>query len=205
MALSRNGVLSVAPSLDLLFGTGQAYLWNLARAEDGTIYAGTGNQGRLYRIDLSGKGEILWTAPQPEIFAVAAGPGGVVFAGTSPNGKIYRIERGKAAEYFNPKATYIWSLAIGRDGALYAGTGADGKVFRVTSAGVGEEYFATGQANVTGLQFAKDGSLLAGNGAEWSTLPDYRERQKRLPFTIRTSPRFELWPKQRMGAFMPQG
>ena len=162
VALSRNGVLSVAPSLDLVFGTGQSYLWNLARAEDGTIYAGTGNQGRLYKIDPSGKGEILWTAPQPEIFAVAAGAGDVVYAGTSPNGKIYRIERGKATEYFNPKATYIWSLATGPDGALYAGTGADGKIFRVTSAGVGEEYFATGQANVTGLQFAKDGSLLAG-------------------------------------------
>ena len=162
VALSRNGVLSVAPALDQVFSTGQAYLWSLARAEDGTIYAGTGNQGRLYRIDTTGKGEILWTAPQPEIFAVAAAPQSVIYAGTSPNGKIYRIQNGKAQEYFDPKATYIWSLAVGRDGALYAGTGTEGKIFRITAAGTGEEYFATGQTNVTGLQLTKDGSLLAG-------------------------------------------
>ncbi|MDQ6739881.1 MAG: PQQ-binding-like beta-propeller repeat protein, partial [Actinomycetota bacterium] len=162
VALSRDGVLTVAPALDLVFSTGQAYLWSLARSPDGTIYAGTGNHGRLYRVDNAGKGEVIWTAPQPEIFAVAAASDGVVYAGTSPNGRIFRIENGRAAEYFDPKATYIWALAIGRDGALYAGTGGEGKVFRITAAGQGEEYFATGQTNVTGLAVARDGSLLAG-------------------------------------------
>jgi len=162
IALSRSGVLTVAPPLDTVFGSGQAYLWSLARAADGTIYAGTGNQGRLYCIDTAGKGQVIWTAPQPEIFAVAAASPGVVYAGTSPNGKIYRVENGKAQEYFNPKAMYIWALAIGRDGALYAGTGTQGKVFRITAPGKGDEYFATGQTNVTGLQPGRDGSLLAG-------------------------------------------
>ena len=162
VALNRSGSLVVAPALDPFFSSGQSYLWSLARAQDGTIYAGTGNQGRLFRISPEGKGQVLWTAPQPEIFAVAAAPGGIVYAGTSPNGKIYRIENGSAKEYFSPKATYIWALALGRDGALYAGTGAEGKVYRITATGQGEEYFATGQANVTGLQFAADGTLLAG-------------------------------------------
>jgi len=163
VAISRDGVLSVAPALDLLFPTAQAYLWSLARTVDGTIYAGTGNHGRLFRIDPTGKGAVIWTAPQPEIFAVAAGPGGVVFAGTSPNGRIYRIENGTAKEYFNPKATYIWSLALGADGALYAGTGGEGRIYRITAVGQGEEYFATGQANVTGLAFDGSGALLAGS------------------------------------------
>ena len=162
VALNRGGSLVAAPSLEPFFSSGQSYLWSLARAQDGTIYAGTGNQGRLFRITPDGKGQVLWTAPQPEIFAVAAAPGGIVYAGTSPNGKIYRIENGSATEFFAPKATYIWTLAIGRDGALYAGTGAEGKVYRITAPGQGEEYFATGQANVTGLQFAADGTLLAG-------------------------------------------
>ncbi len=152
----------MAPPLDPVFATGQAYLWSIARADDGTIYAGTGNGGRVYRIAPAGQGDVLWTAPQPEVFAIAAGEPGVVFAASSPNGKIYRIENGKASEYFNPRCTYIWSLARGPDGALYAGTGAEGKVFRITAANTGEEYFATGQANVTGLRFTRDGALLAG-------------------------------------------
>ncbi|MDQ6676345.1 MAG: hypothetical protein M3Z09_03515 [Acidobacteriota bacterium] len=173
IALSRDGVLSVAPALNPLFPTGQAYLWSLGRTADGTIYAGTGNHGRLFRIGPDGKGAVIWTAPQPEIFAVAAGAGGVVYAGTSPNGRIYRIENGSikngriengaATEYFNPKTTYIWSLALGTDGALYAGTGGEGKIYRITAPGQGEEYFATGQANVTGLAFDASGALLAGS------------------------------------------
>ncbi len=162
VAVSRDGVLSVAPALDTVFSSGQAYLWSLARSADGTIYAGTGNHGRLYRIDKSGKGELIWTAPQPEIFAVAAGANGIVYAGTSPHGRIFRIENGKAAEYFDPKSAYIWSLGIGKDGALYAGTGTEGKVFRINGTNQGEEYFSTGQTNVTGLAFGRDGSLLAG-------------------------------------------
>jgi hypothetical protein len=162
VAVSRDGVLSVAPALDTVFASGQAYLWSLARTPDGTIYAGTGNHGRLYQVDTAGKAKVLWTAPQPEIFAVAAAANGVVYAGTSPQGRVFRIENGKATEYFDPKATYIWSLAIGRDGALYAGTGTEGKIFRITAAGKGEEYFSTGQMNVTGLSTARDGSLLAG-------------------------------------------
>ncbi len=162
VAVSRDGVLSVAPPLDTVFASGQAYLWSLARASDGTIYAGTGNHGRLYKIEQTGKGQVLWTAPQPEIFAVAVDAKGVVYAGTSPYGRIFRIENGTATEYFDPHAAYIWSLAVGKDGALYAGTGTEGKIFRITAAGKGEEYFATGQINVTGLALGQDGSLLAG-------------------------------------------
>lgn len=162
VAVSRDGVLSVAPPLDTVFASGQAYLWSLVRASDGTIYAGTGNHGRLYKIDKTGKGQVLWTAPQPEIFAVAVDAKGIVYAGTSPRGRIFRIENGTATEYFDPHAAYIWSLAVGRDGALYAGTGTEGKIFRITAPGKGEEYFSTGQINVTGLALGQDGSLLAG-------------------------------------------
>ena len=162
IAVSRDGVLSVAPALDTVFSSGQPYLWSLARTPDGAIFAGTGNHGRLYKVDAAGQAQVLWTAPQPEIFAVAAASDGVVYAGTSPKGRIFRIENGKASEYFDPQATYIWSLAIGRDGALYAGTGIEGKIFRITAAGKGEVYFSTGQMNVTGLSTARDGSLLAG-------------------------------------------
>ncbi len=163
VALGRNGALSVAPKLDPLFTSGQAYIWSIAQGPDGVIYAGTGNSGRLYQLNAAGQSSVLWSAPQPEIFAVAAGPAGVVYAGTSPNGKIYRIQNGQASEFFDPKSTYIWALAVAPDGSVFAGTGSEGKIFHITSPGQGEEYYATGQANVTGLAFDREGRLLAGS------------------------------------------
>ncbi len=162
VSLSRDGTLTLSPRLDSVFASGQAVIWSVAQAPDGSIYAGTGNRGRLYRIDKERHSTLVWTADQPEIFAVTVGPDGVVYAATSPEGKVYRVRNGKAEVYFDPHQKYIWALAIGKDGALYAGTGDQGRVYRITGANQGEEYYATGQAHVTGLSLDPAGQLLAG-------------------------------------------
>jgi hypothetical protein len=162
ISLSREGRLSLAPKMETVFTSDQPVIWSVAEAPDGTLYAGTGHRGRVYRIDRTGKGSLLWTAEQPEIFAVAVDRSGAVYAGTSPDGKVYRIEDGKATEYFAPGTRYIWSLAAGPDGALYVGTGDQGKVFRVTGAGRGELYYDTGQSHITGLAVDSEGRVLAG-------------------------------------------
>jgi sugar lactone lactonase YvrE len=162
ISLSRDGRLSLAPKLDTVFASGQPVIWSIAQAADGTIYAGTGHRGRVYKITPAGQSSVLWTADQPEVFAVAVDAKGVVYAATSPAGKIYRIEGGKAELYYASGAKYVWSLVVGPDGALYAGTGDGGKVYRITAANQGEEYYSTGQTHVTGLSFDREGRLLAG-------------------------------------------
>jgi hypothetical protein len=162
ISLSREGRLSLSPKVETLFTSDQPVIWSVAQAPDGTLYAATGHRGRVYRIGRDGKSSLLWTAEQPEIFAIAVDRAGAVYAGTSPDGKVYRIENGKAAEYFAPKARYIWTLAVGPDDVLYVGTGDQGKVFRVDSAGKGEVYYETGQSHITGLAVDSKGRLLAG-------------------------------------------
>ena len=146
-----------------LFDSSQAEIWSVAQAPDGSLYLGTGNRGRLFRVDSSGQGALVWTAAEPEIFAITVDPKGVVYAASSPDGKVYRIENGKAAEYFAPGARYIWALAIAPDGALMVATGDQGKIFRVTAPGQGAVYYETGQAHVTSLAFDPQGRLLAGS------------------------------------------
>jgi sugar lactone lactonase YvrE len=162
ISLSREGRLALGPRLDTLLASDQPVIWNLVQAADGTLYAGSGHRGRIFRIDKSGRASTLWIADEPEVFAVAVSPQGVVYAATSPNGKVYRIENGTATEFFNPRATYIWSLAFARDGALYVGTGDRGIVFRVDSSGRWEVHYETGQAHVTCLALDAQGRLLAG-------------------------------------------
>ncbi len=162
ISLSRDGKLLLAPPFESVYTSEQQVIWSLAEAPDGTLYAGTGHRGRVYRIDKSGKGTLLWTSEQPEIFALAVGPNGALYAATSPNGRVYRIEKGKATEYFAPGARYIWALIFGGDGALYVATGDQGKIFRVTGPGKGEVYYETAQSNVTCLGVDAEGRLLAG-------------------------------------------
>jgi hypothetical protein len=163
LSLTRDGRLIVGPKLDTVFTSDQPQIWSIAQASDGTLYLGTGNRGRLYKVDASGKGSVVWTGDQPEIFAVTVDANGVVYAGTSPDGKVYRIQNGKATEYFAPGARYIWALKSAPDGSLFVATGDQGKIFRVTAAGHGEVYYETGQSHVTCLALDNQGRLLAGS------------------------------------------
>jgi len=163
LSLTRDGRLIVGPKLDTVFTSDQPQIWSIAQSSDGSLYLGTGNRGRLYKVDASGKGTVVWTADQPEIFAVTVDANGVVYAGTSPDGKVYRIQNGKAIEYFAPGARYIWALKSAPDGTLFVATGDQGKIFRVTAAGHGEIYYETGQSHVTCLAIDNQGRLLAGS------------------------------------------
>jgi hypothetical protein len=146
LSITPDGRLVLGPKLDTFFTSDQPQIWSVAQAPDGSLYLGTGNRGRLMKVDAAGKGSVAWSADQPEIFAVAVDRAGVVYAGTSPDGKVYRIENGKATEYFAPGERYIWALAFAPDGALFVATGQQGKIFRVTAAGRGDVSYETGQA-----------------------------------------------------------
>ncbi len=162
LSVSKEGSLSVGPALTKLFESSEAVVWTSARGSGGDLYIGTGHQGRLYKIDSSGKSELLWDAPEIEIFALAVGDNGDVYAGTSPNGKVYRIDsKGEAKEFFDPKAKYIWSLVI-REKDLFVATGDEGKVYRVDASGDGEEYFNSKQRHAISLALDQQGRLLVG-------------------------------------------
>ena len=163
LSISRDGRLILGPKLDTVYSSDQAQIWSVATASDGSLYLGTGNRGRLLKVDRTGNGSVVWSSDQPEIFAVAVDRAGVVYAGTSPDGKVYRIENGRATEYFAPGERYIWALAFAPDGALYVATGQEGKIYRVAAAGRGELYYETGQSHVTSLAFDREGRVLAGS------------------------------------------
>jgi hypothetical protein len=162
ISLDRDGRLMLAPKLETVFSSGQPAIWSIAQASDGSIYAGTGHRGRVFHITPAGVSTLVWTADQPEVFAVALDAGGVLYAASSPDGKVYRIEKGKAAEFFAPKAKYIWSLAFAKDGSLLVGAGDPGAIYRVDKSGKSEVYYETGQSHVTALAFDARGNLLAG-------------------------------------------
>src|SRR5215218_9577636 len=108
------GRLELAPRVDRVASLAEPFLLSAAAHPDGWV-VGTGNAGKVLKIDRKGAVTELFAAPEPEVFAVWADPDGTVYAGTSPNGKVYRIppaQGGKAAKaepFFDPKATYIWA------------------------------------------------------------------------------------------------
>ncbi len=59
VSLSRDGRLTLGPKLDPLFASDQPVVWRIDEGPDGTLYAATGNRGRVYKIDRSGQASVL--------------------------------------------------------------------------------------------------------------------------------------------------
>ncbi|MCU0228392.1 MAG: hypothetical protein MUF01_12200, partial [Bryobacterales bacterium] len=163
VAVSWDGLLRPGMRRAEIASPDQPVIWSALRAPDGTVYLGTGYRGAIYAVRPSGATELVWTAPEPAVFALALDARGVLYAATSPNGKIYRVEGKAATEYFDPKAQFIWALAMSPTGTLYAGTGPEGLVYAVSGQAAGEVYYNSGQAHITSLAMDTEGRLLAGS------------------------------------------
>ena len=189
---TQDGRLTLAPSLDTLFNSGQPVIWSVSlRAPDGSYYAGTGHRGRVYKIGADGKSTLLWSSDQPEVFALAVDATGAgLYAATSPDGKVYRLQNGKAAEFFAPKGKYIWSLAIAKDGALFVGTGEPANIYRVDKTGKGEQCYETGQSHVTSTwRLTLRGATAGGYRTERNPISHQRQGQGRFVLsTMRNLP-----------------
>lgn len=162
LSLTAFGALEPGPAPRFDARLDQPAIWSIAYAPDGSVYAGTGHEGKLFRISPEGKVSAIWTAPEPEIFAVAVAADGTVYAGTSPSGGLYRVVDGQATEIWRCPGKYIWSIRRAPGDALYVATGDPGRIYRIVPNGAASLYYDTGQANVTALQLASNGRLYAG-------------------------------------------
>ncbi len=163
VSIADNGALTLAPALVEVFDTKQAYIWSAAADNAGNIYLGTGHEGRVFKVDPSGKGSLLYKTSELDVMALAVDAQGNVYAGTAPDGKVYRITpSGEAKVYFDPKTKYIWSLAFDGQGRLLVGTGDKGVIYRVNADGTGAPLVNTSQTNITALRVVASGDIIAG-------------------------------------------
>lgn len=171
VSITAKGRLTLSPVLDSVFESDEPLVWCLASDSGGNLYAGTGNDGRLYRIDETGESEVFFDAEELEIRSIAIDRNDRLYAATFPDGRIYRIDPdGAHSVFFDPAGggaadedtRYIWSLALDAEGNLYAGTGEQGRVYRIDENGEGHLLAELEEAHVMALAVGGSGRLVAG-------------------------------------------
>lgn len=175
------GRMQLAPRVDRVATLAEPFLLSAAAHPDGWI-VGTGNAGKVLKVDRKGAVTELFTAAEPTVFAVWADPDGTVYAGTSPRGKVYRIPAGKtprAEAFFDPGETYIWTLARAEDGGLLVGTGTEGKLYRVDAGGRGQVLYDTDDTHVRVVKPLPGGDALVGTAGEGLILRVSRDGKAR--------------------------
>jgi sugar lactone lactonase YvrE len=169
VAIGAAGDLTLSPALTslnvpALDSSADPFLWSLALDSKGTLYAGGGKSGSVYRVPKNGAGSVWFETGDLAVHALAVDRGDVLYAGTLPQGKIYRITgEGKGEVYYQPEDRYIWALATGPKGELYAATGERGIVYRVTGQGKADVFFDSEEFHIVALAVDSQGNLIAGS------------------------------------------
>src|SRR5438093_4016190 len=162
VSLTSDDELILAPRFDLAFNTEQTLVWSAVSDSKGNVYLGTGHDGKIFKVDPSGKGTLLADLSELDVLALAVDSKDVLYAGASPDGKVYKIENDTPQEFFDPHTKYIWSLVFDKQGRLLVGTGDKGVIFRVTPDGKGAPFYDTDETHVVSMAVDRDGNIIAG-------------------------------------------
>src|SRR5579871_4033081 len=160
--VSLTGFVTAGPALSARLTTAPAQVWSLISAPDGTLWAGTGADGRVIRLRPGQREETVFTSQENNVFALAAS-GTRVYAATGPDGKVYAIDAdGTARPFFDPAEKYIWALAVDGLGRLWVGAGTPAVIYRVDASGTGQVIYKPAAAHVVTIARDPQGRMLAG-------------------------------------------
>jgi hypothetical protein len=180
--VSLSGVVTPGPALTNRLTTTPAQIWSAARAQDGTIWAGTGGDGRVVRLRPGqATEETVFDAPEANIFAIAIS-GSRTYAASSPEGKVYVIEGDTPARvFFDPTENYIWALAVDRTGRLWVGAGNPAVIYRVAPDGASQIVSRPPATHVVSLALDGNGRMMAGTESPGRL---YRFNENDQPFVL---------------------
>jgi hypothetical protein len=163
VSLAPDGRLFIASAYDLVYDTGQPYIFSMVRDKAGNTYVGTGDEGKVFKIDPQGKGSLYFQSKELDIFALALDSSDVLYVGTSPDGKVYKVTAAnQASEFCDPESKYIWSMIFDSAGNLYVGTGANGTIYKVDKSGQKTSFYTCSDNHVVTLARDDGNNILAG-------------------------------------------
>jgi hypothetical protein len=162
VSLTSDGKLFLAPSYEMVYDTGQPYIFSMVRDKAGNLYLGTGHEGKVFKVDSKGNGTLYYQSKELDIFALALDGSDTLYVGSSPDGKVYKVTGpNQATEFCAPEEKYIWSLVFDDAGNLYVGTGGRGIIHKVDRAGKKSTFYDSDDSHIVSL-VREGANLLAG-------------------------------------------
>src|SRR5258708_3017418 len=78
LSIDGHGQLTLGPATELVYETAAPFLWSIAAQPDGTLFVGTGNEGKVFKIDPQGKGALFFDSAELEAKKSAPFPCGSI-------------------------------------------------------------------------------------------------------------------------------
>lgn len=166
VAISSDGLLTLAPSFTSLYTSPSTYIWDVATDAEGNVYAAAGSPARVYRIAPDGKARIIFAPQELQVQALVVGSDGAIYAATSPDGKVYKIVRGGAAPGQAPDTAHTTAeVAAAQEGAKPAAPGEKPRTSVAVDPGyTASVFFEPRTKYIWALELDREGRLYVGTG-----------------------------------------
>ncbi|HKS22317.1 MAG TPA: hypothetical protein VJZ76_05935 [Thermoanaerobaculia bacterium] len=129
---------------------------------DGALYAGTSPNGKIYRVDDTGKSTVVFDPKQAYIWALAFS-GNDLLAATGVEGKLFRVAaNGEGKVFFDAPDTHLRSLAVRKDGSILAGGSGKGRIYEVRPDGSAHALFDSPLSEISAI-------YVDANGTGWAS------------------------------------
>jgi len=169
------------------------HVWQVAfDPKTKSLFAATGPDGKLFRIDAQGTAQVYFDSPEQHLMSVAVAPDGTVYAGASEKAKLYRITGpGRATVLYDFGRTEVRAISVTSKGVVYAianeikngtytpsrktvagpaqkppKTTGKGTLYRFAADGSPEQLLDDKDDYYTSLALGDDGRPYVGTGAE---------------------------------------
>ncbi|WP_422927036.1 hypothetical protein [Singulisphaera sp. PoT] len=171
VVVSDNGRIRLGQSLSPVGKLDASRVWDLASTADGTVYAATGDAGKVFRRESKDGAEwtVAYDADDTQVLSLAVLPENRVLAGTGPTGLIVDLtdpKNPKPTPALDPSVKYIWDLATDAKGNLYAVTGPTGQLWKVAADGNRTLLYDSPHSHLLSVAVGSDGSVYAGSDGE---------------------------------------
>lgn len=100
------------------------YIWAMLETADGVLYAATGPNGQLFRIDPNGAARLLLDSDENNLLCLISDGKDQLYIGTDPNGQVLRVNRhtGELFVVYDAPESEISAVVRDAKGNLYAAT-----------------------------------------------------------------------------------
>ena len=133
---------------------------SLAADGDGLV-AGTGPEGRVYRIGAKGDTTRLASTGERYVWGLAPAGKGAWWAATGTHGRLMKLERGKSQIVLDTDESNLVSIVGDGHGGCYAGGDSKGRIVHVTASGEASAAYDAAEDEVRALALGEDGALYA--------------------------------------------
>ena len=151
---------------------------------DGTVFAGTSPDGKVYRIS-GGQAEPFFEPGETYIWAIARSAAGGLLVATGTEGRLYRVDdRGSGEVLFDSEDTHLRSILPLPGGDMLAGTAGEGLVLRISPDGRARTLYDGVQPEVVALAEGEGGwsyALLLASEASFADMQRARQGSAEKP------------------------